>query len=132
MEACRLTEASKESLRHDEGNHIRVQKPVDRVFAVLREMVQNANVGDASEISMADAVRKCKGKGEKICPQLFVNRPKTVFVYFRRIRRAHFGRMFGNVRKSRCADVESKSIENNFHDGLNLKCFHFCKFPYIY
>lgn len=62
-EACRLAEASKESLRHDEGQKNRIQKPIDRIFAVLREMVQNTGDASAMEIPMADAVRKCKTKG---------------------------------------------------------------------
>lgn len=64
LEACRLTECSKESLHPDQEQKTRAQKPVDRVFAILRDMIQGVTAADGVvEISMGDAVRKCKGKG---------------------------------------------------------------------
>ncbi|KRZ26555.1 DNA replication licensing factor mcm7 [Trichinella pseudospiralis] len=62
MEACRLIEVSKESLRPQREGRGRVIQPVDQVFAILRELlVQQPD--KAGEISMQDAINKCIRKG---------------------------------------------------------------------
>ncbi|KAL1245035.1 DNA replication licensing factor mcm7-B [Trichinella spiralis] len=62
MEACRLIEVSKESLRPQREGRGRVIQPVDQVFAILRELlVQQPD--KSGEISMQDAINKCIRKG---------------------------------------------------------------------
>uniref|UniRef100_A0A915J4U6 DNA replication licensing factor MCM7 n=1 Tax=Romanomermis culicivorax TaxID=13658 RepID=A0A915J4U6_ROMCU len=63
LEACRLTEASKESLRPNIDPKTKIQKPVDRAFAVLRDMLQQDKNVKNMEISMTEAAKKCRAKG---------------------------------------------------------------------
>lgn len=66
LEACRLTEASKESLRQDAEVRQKFQKPVDKAFAVLRDMIEMASSQDKSQthqLDMVEAVKKCRQKG---------------------------------------------------------------------
>ncbi|OUC39631.1 Ras family protein [Trichinella nativa] len=62
MEACRLIEVSKESLRPQREGRGRIIQPVDQVFAILRELlVQQPD--KSGEISMQDAINRCIRKG---------------------------------------------------------------------
>ncbi|KHJ40761.1 MCM2/3/5 family protein [Trichuris suis] len=59
VEACRLMEASKESLRPIRDGRERVIQPVDRVFAILRELACASD----GEVSMQEATNHCTRKG---------------------------------------------------------------------
>ncbi|VDP08960.1 unnamed protein product [Soboliphyme baturini] len=68
VEACRLMEMSKDSLRAEKDQRSRAQKPIDQMFSYLREMLPLTNdegedEDQRLEIAMQDAVKKCLSKG---------------------------------------------------------------------
>lgn len=65
LEAVRLMEMSKDSLRAELYQKARNQKPVDQIFAVVRELLAALPRDQEPEVSIDDAWAKAESKGNK-------------------------------------------------------------------
>lgn len=63
LEAVRLMEMSKDSLRAEPYQKARNQKPVDQIFAVVRELLAALPKDQDPEVSIDDAWAKAESKG---------------------------------------------------------------------
>jgi DNA replication licensing factor MCM7 len=59
-EAIRLTEMSKDSLKHTDDRYGRAQNVMDKIYSVIRELA-----GDSKTVKMADVMERCTSKGYK-------------------------------------------------------------------
>lgn len=64
LEAVRLMEMSKDSLRAESYQKARNQKPVDQIFAVVRELLAALPKDQEPEVSIDDAWAKAESKGK--------------------------------------------------------------------